>query len=72
MGPGVLDGWLGSGPPLQLALKLPGFLSVFLPRSPRAGSLVVYVRVKKIMKVMTEERWSVDDMWKLRLGLEPK
>ena len=24
----------------------------------------------KIVKVKTEERWSVDDKWKLRLGLE--
>ena len=25
---------------------------------------------KKILKVKREERWSADDMWKLRLGLE--
>ena len=27
---------------------------------------------KKIVKVKTEEKWNVDDMWKLRLGLELK
>ena len=39
---------------------------------PASHSVELQAGIKRSMKVKTEERWSVDDMWKLRLGVELK